>query len=205
MSSDRDMSSRLIPLEMGICFKKALQQKRRMIRRHRIRRQRRKKSFSFGEIISEILPKTYSKSITSIRNISLKPNRSSILNSLMMLLKYSLSRLLLIQLRVLPRWGFHHLNPSTRSATRGLLDPPFWIVEWMDYEKIRMFDETGSMNSANAKFDFIKHLNFYQKLIKQLITLFDENVWCKCLMHCQNIQVEQKEGYFCNAFFLLSA
>ena len=100
------VSSRLTPLKMEICFKIALKQKRRMIRRHRIRRQRRKKSLFFGEIISEILSKTYSKSITSIRNISLKPNRSSILNSLMMLLKYPLSRLLLIQLLVLPRWGF---------------------------------------------------------------------------------------------------
>ena len=34
-----------------------------------------------------------------------------------------------------------------------------------------MFDETGLMNSANGEFNFIKHLNFYQKLIKQLITL----------------------------------
>ena len=42
------------------------------------------------------------KSITSIGNISLKPNRSSILNSLM-LLKHPLSRLLLIQLLVLLR------------------------------------------------------------------------------------------------------
>ena len=31
-----------------------------------------------------------------------------------------------------------------------------------------MFDEPGLMNSANGKFDFIKHL----------IPLFDENVWC---------------------------
>ena len=37
-----------------------------------------------------------------------------------------------------------------------------------------MFDETGLMNSANGKFDFIKHLNFHQKPIKQLIPLFDE-------------------------------
>ena len=34
-----------------------------------------------------------------------------------------------------------------------------------------MFDETGLMNSVNGEFNFIKHLNFYQKLIKQLITL----------------------------------
>ena len=32
-----------------------------------------------------------------------------------------------------------------------------------------MFDETGLINNANGKFDFIKHLNFHQKLTKQLI------------------------------------
>ena len=43
-----------------------------------------------------------------------------------------------------------------------------------------MFDETSLMSNANGKFDFIKHLNFHQKLIKQLIPFFDENVWCIC-------------------------
>ena len=90
-------------------------------------------SLSFGEIISEILLKTYSKSIMSIQNISLKSNRSSILNSLMMLLKHPLSCLLLINFLFYLIGAFHHLNPSTYSTTQELLDLPFWIVELMDY------------------------------------------------------------------------
>ena len=80
-----------------------------------------------AKLYQKILPERYSKSITSIRNISLKPNQSSILNSLMMLLKYALSRLLLIQLLVLPRWGFsssESINSfnNTRVARSAILN-----------------------------------------------------------------------------------
>ena len=70
----------------------------------------------------------------SIQNISLKPNkRSSCLNSLRILLKQPLPRLILIQLIVYPGGIFYHLKRSTRSTTQTLLDPAFWIVEWMNY------------------------------------------------------------------------
>ena len=61
---------------------------------------------SFGAIISEILAKSYSKSVMYIRNISLNPNRSSTLNCYIILVKYPLSRLLLTQSLVFRRVGF---------------------------------------------------------------------------------------------------
>ena len=63
-------------------------------------------------LIVDILAKTFSKSLTSMRNISLKPTLSSSLNSLTMLLKYPFSRLCFTQSRVGPRVGFSSSESS---------------------------------------------------------------------------------------------
>ena len=63
-------------------------------------------SLCFGKVKPEICVNIYSKSATSIRNISLKPVRSSTLNSFIILLKYPRLLLLFAPRHVFPLWGF---------------------------------------------------------------------------------------------------
>ena len=156
-------------------------------------------SLSSGEFILEILLQTYSKSITSIRNIPLMPNRSSILNSLMMLLEYLLSRLLLVQLLASSFESINSFN-NTRVARSAILNcrisrllknltkPVWWIVQkensiwsniWILIENssnnwypclMKMFDAFAPAFTYSSPSQEFKYFSRNFKIVKKLRT-----------------------------------
>lgn len=111
----------------------------------------------------------YSKSVTSILNISLTPSRSSIFSFLTILLEYPLSFLLYIQSLVFPRRGSATFA-GRWDATFNFKMNGLWNV----------FDETAQMKNSAY---FIKNSKIDQTFIKQLIPLFHEKIWCICVSH----------------------
>ena len=123
-----------------------------------------------------------SKSVTSILNNTLNPARFSVLNSLMMLLKYPVSLLYFTHFLVFPLWGFSSSESTYWCNTASVVISAilnYWMNGCLNFWTLECWMEHFGWKCANGNIGFHPTSEIPSKISSNTKIKY----WLKCWIH----------------------